>query len=337
MRLTAEEVLREQVALADRFTSPDASTLGYVQSFAKDKLVKNDQSTVWQLFYPFDVTVAAEAKAYAKAMGLGLQASTAYQVTAEMVDLATALYRDQQKRGGVLDGAELPSDYGFMWLDKSPDQRDQNGRSVITSAITWSKLPVRTRFEHSEEVVPGVRLTFWTSWTDLERLDEWTEDTYQQAMERSGKTREEIKSGLRREFGNLTFSHTVVLPFGVDIGVTTGEIGDSAVALVHVLWMLMDMEFVTSRKPAQLPRAARRRALRSLKHGEVNVILLRRTKTLDDGDHDPAPVEWSCRWIVQGHWRTYKKDGRRIWIRPYIKGPDGLPVKDTKQLWRLAR
>lgn len=36
--------------------------------------------------------------------------------------------------------------------------------------------------------------------------------------------------------------------------------------------------------------------------------------------------EYHCRWMVRGHWRRYK-DGRKTWVRPYIKGPAGAPWK----------
>jgi hypothetical protein len=108
------------------------------------------------------------------------------------------------------------------------------------------------------------------------------------------------------------------------------------IALIHTIWMLMDMEQIVESHEAPLPRAARRRALRSLKHGTVNVITLRRAKHQYDSDHVPIMRNWTCRWIVQGHWRHYR-DGHKTWIHPYIKGPDGMPIKDTKQLWRLSR
>jgi hypothetical protein len=42
-------------------------------------------------------------------------------------------------------------------------------------------------------------------------------------------------------------------------------------------------------------------------------------------------VEWSCRWMVRGHWRNqfYRSTGRRepLWITEYVKGPEGKPLK----------
>ena len=36
-------------------------------------------------------------------------------------------------------------------------------------------------------------------------------------------------------------------------------------------------------------------------------------------------VNWSYRWSVTGHWRHYK-DGRKIWIGSYVKGPEDKPL-----------
>lgn len=35
-------------------------------------------------------------------------------------------------------------------------------------------------------------------------------------------------------------------------------------------------------------------------------------------------INWTHRWEVAGHWRQYK-DGRRIWIGNYVKGPEDKP------------
>lgn len=34
--------------------------------------------------------------------------------------------------------------------------------------------------------------------------------------------------------------------------------------------------------------------------------------------------EYHCRWLVRGHWRRIE-EARRVWVRPYIKGPAGAP------------
>lgn len=63
---------------------------------------------------------------------------------------------------------------------------------------------------------------------------------------------------------------------------------------------------------------------------DVKVIQLRRMESSSrppsaDGD----PVDWSCRWIVNGHWRNqpYKDKRELIYIMPYVKGPEEMPLR----------
>lgn len=61
----------------------------------------------------------------------------------------------------------------------------------------------------------------------------------------------------------------------------------------------------------------------------IKVILLRVKKYTTRGE--TREVEWSCRWIVRGHWRAqwYRSivSHKAIWITPHIKGPEGKPLK----------
>ncbi len=70
--------------------------------------------------------------------------------------------------------------------------------------------------------------------------------------------------------------------------------------------------------------------------GDVKVVQLRRAESnpvssIESGD----PVEWSCRWIVSGHWRNqyHASTGRHElqYILPYVKGPADKPLKVPAQ------
>jgi hypothetical protein len=65
---------------------------------------------------------------------------------------------------------------------------------------------------------------------------------------------------------------------------------------------------------------------------EVRVIQLRRAEAVSStASSDGEPVEWSCRWIVNGHWRNqyYASTSERklIYIMPFVKGPSDKPLK----------
>lgn len=65
---------------------------------------------------------------------------------------------------------------------------------------------------------------------------------------------------------------------------------------------------------------------------EVKVITLRRASSASDRpDAGHEPVDWSCRWVVSGHWRQqfYPSTGehRPVFVLPYVKGPESKPLK----------
>lgn len=64
---------------------------------------------------------------------------------------------------------------------------------------------------------------------------------------------------------------------------------------------------------------------------DVKVVQLRRTETRETLDATTAVdhIDWSCRWIVNGHWRNqpYKEGSKLIYIMPFVKGPADKPLK----------
>ena len=142
------------------------------------------------------------------------------------------------------------------------------------------------------------------------------------------------------------------------------------------LWQTLESVLATTRRAPQdqISRAARTRAMRSLVHNEVNVVMLRRSMTVaEPGTGFPRGFgpKHDFRWPVDEFWRHARRDmawesdneeigedgrprrhhavpdagtercaicGARIsYIAPYIKGPAGLPIRQRKQLWKLAR
>jgi hypothetical protein len=75
----------------------------------------------------------------------------------------------------------------------------------------------------------------------------------------------------------------------------------------------------------------------------VKVIQLRRAES----QHRPAgeesnSVDWSCRWIVNGHWRHQYhgsgKDRELIYVMPFVKGPEDKPLKvPTHTVYQVSR
>lgn len=89
---------------------------------------------------------------------------------------------------------------------------------------------------------------------------------------------------------------------------------------------------VVSSSRLQPDRSTRRRLSRAgYEPSDVQVITLRRRAGDSHNAGNEGPVEWSCRWIVRGHWRQqyHRSTGERVptFILPYVKGPDDAPLK----------
>jgi hypothetical protein len=137
-------------------------------------------------------------------------------------------------------------------------------------------------------------------------------------------------------------THTVVWTIGEMIPEGLPNRGHLKVQTqVQAIWRLLNqtMAVRTHERPPRgyLKRAARYR----LPAEHVTVVRLRRPA---GPEHDPEHgiVNWSHRWVVGGHWRNqpYPSLGihRQIWISPYVKGPDDLPLVVNKaRVFVLAR
>jgi hypothetical protein len=117
--------------------------------------------------------------------------------------------------------------------------------------------------------------------------------------------------------------------------------GNNVIRYVHALWLLLN-QTVTKVEPEDVDRPARRRATRKRLPPQVTVIRLRR----EEGHYEPREgeslVEWQHRWIVRGHWRWQacgpnRSERRRIWVNPYVKGPEGAPLKQSEKVYSLDR
>lgn len=80
----------------------------------------------------------------------------------------------------------------------------------------------------------------------------------------------------------------------------------------------------------RLDRPERRRLQKQdIPEPDLRVVTLRKREYVESGES--REVDWSCRWIVGGHWRKQwcpsTKTHRPTFIAPYVKGPDDKPLK----------
>lgn len=94
----------------------------------------------------------------------------------------------------------------------------------------------------------------------------------------------------------------------------------------------LDQKVVSA--PAEKIERARRREYQKAVGGtgDVRVVQLRRA---EGGSHGAGEGHFTCRWVVGGHWRQQpcgvaRADRRLTWVHPYLKGPDGMPLREPR-------
>lgn len=99
--------------------------------------------------------------------------------------------------------------------------------------------------------------------------------------------------------------------------------------------MLFSQQHLLTAAPERPDRASRRRLqAQGWTHDPlIRVVKLRAREHVAQGvgEGESAAVDWSCRWVVRGHWRAQffpsTQEHRPIWIMPHIKGPEDKPLK----------
>lgn len=311
-RLTARGVLDLHAGvqqLMERMPR-DARFRAGMEQYARDDIAGKPE---WAASHLHPATSFDDLTPWLKSIGADLRHARTYQVTEEMVNLAEMILADSPDGPVELLEEDLPSDSGFMWLDKPvprPSDDDNGQPPLLMHAVSWEKVPslgVNLQAGASTFVtqMPAVRIRNWsyTSRTDV----------FPRPLYLIGQTTTPLSSGVS------TRLHTH--------------------RMVHMLWILMQME-ITSRE-VELPDRKGRKRAEALDHQDVTVIQLRRAKKAPG--YVPKEVDWSCTWLVRAHDRraphggTFKDGRTHTRVKPYLKGPDGAPLKASDILYRLSR
>lgn len=120
-----------------------------------------------------------------------------------------------------------------------------------------------------------------------------------------------------------------------------GRVNSEVFAVLVAFWL-----FIAQRVPALssriAPRHLRRHALADAPLLQVaTVATLRRRAPSPPADADGGDVAWTHRWLVSGHWREQYHPStdshETIWIAPYVKGPDQLPLITKDRAFAVVR
>lgn len=274
-------------------------------------------------------------------LGNAVRTSYAYRVTHDMemlLEHAAASLDDS-------DQVEMdlpPTGCGFVRFDRPIPVTDVRGFTALINWMVWGRVA-------TPDGVPAIGL--WT-FNDL-----WThpDGVWQSLMDNEPNPgdAEELSRTLWR-FSPVSFDFMIpgstmgsplIMPSeGQQADVLADGLtpfpGSNIRRYAHALWLLLNQTIVTTTEEP-LDRPARRRAGRRGIPPKVVTIKLRRSANTNRREGE-SNIEWSHRWVVRGHWRWQacgvgRKDRRRIWIAPFVKGPENAPLFVTDKVYDLSR
>lgn len=217
----------------------------------------------------------------------------------------------------VFDSHMLLTPMGFCLFEEPMYGVDRYGSQIAVHAIAWDWIPVTFMDTHDEGEI--ISIYFFTDPNDAN--DEWNAE--------SNETMERMNIGIPPLCLNHWYPAIIgqTIPNGTEPGAQLVQ----GILKLFVAMQLLAQQTIGEPMKMRPTRATRRRAL-SWDHDQeryITLITLRR-KSVKKDDHVPQPVDWSHRWVVQGHWRRqyYPKTGTHAWkyIYEYVKGPEDKPL-----------
>lgn len=211
--------------------------------------------------------------------------------------------------------------FGFCWFARPLPLTtpDSVGRNLPMVGYAWGLVPengvMLMPFVPTVERASGApsQLTMWRFGDSVEALSESVRDL---ARKEAGLMDSEVQARRRCEQMRYIAACTVFMN-----------------------------QRILSRRSERPDRPTRRRLEREGWTHEplIQVITLRRAHPEGEArESSGIPVEWTCQWVVSGHWRQqfYPSTGehRPVFVLPYIKGPEGLPLKaPAERVFVVAR
>ena len=267
---------------------------------------------------------------------LTLAGARTYFVTEDMTALVQ--HAAQTMPDEPLLETDLPTPNGFVMLERVVVFPDVRGNNVALSAFAWRRI-----------IVEGKVALYWSFYADVE--DE--RDDYGRMRDASPQAKAVVRRAFVPEavllaedlevFGEPhATAEEIVGHYPHAASVETVRLTLSMMAdFPRALFSLLNSS-VTVLDEARAARSERRRLERSASPvtGDIVVVRLRRAR------HESAPagesaVEWSHRWIVSGHWRNAWRPSvgahRRVWVAPFVKGPEDRPLVVTRKVHVLER
>ena len=259
------------------------------------------------------------------------QADTMY-VTSDMLHLLMQAAQDLPEEA-TFDEKTLITPNGFCLFEEPIVGSYSNGETILFHGMTWKVDVVNVSNDPTKMGKQDrcIVIYFLVDPTD-------DRDAYNQKFVSS-----------LREFSVTTPPLTLQHFYPATVGSTIARGSSPDIKTVaDTLRLFIAMHLLGQQKigePMQMrpDRATRKRMARTYGINErlITLITLRR-KSVKKDDHEPAKVEWSRRWAVQGHWRNqyYPKTDTHsyVYIHEYIKGPEDKPfIPSERRIFNFRR
>jgi hypothetical protein len=339
-------VLDEQMTLLARSTTPTYSEM------AAEML-----SSILAKSHMLGPEWAAKARQHTRAHWLemvvpSIENACAYHVSTEMLTLAQwaghLLPEDV-----ALEPEMVPTASGFLMFEDALVGMEVWGRTTYTHAILWR--PIASKYLDYQKGA-GIEIYSFNSFRDVR--DEVTQKILAEYKERGRNPMEHFAA-----LGHLQIDHIIAVPYGekqpamvhTPEGYAEGWTEDRRtvwaegrspipdnenwIRTIIAIFTLMNQTVADTRE-VEVDRKTAKRARRMNLPGRVTIIHLRRMEG-SKSDHE-SDVEWQHRWVCRGHWRNQRfgpglTEVRRLWIAPYIKGPEGKPLIISEKVYSLHR
>jgi len=271
-----------------------------------------------------------------------LSNSSMYFVKSEMTDLIT-FAGEKLDEEDILDYKLAPTRQGFVYFEKPIPCVDVRGDILSVNMALWwfdkyndlHVLKFNDQYRTPDKIAIGI-------------------------IEKARKSRDKHEKAFVDEIGRFGFiglsKHKNRTPIGKPLlepneehiklfesvkGFTPLPSGNF-VRTLHAYWLMMNQTLIKLSK-----EEADKKLARTMKRfnmpTEVTIVQYRRVET-DKEYSGESSVQWSHRWIVRGHWRWQpyktidgKDDVKRIWIAPFMKGPEDKPLVLTDKIYALVQ
>lgn len=236
-----------------------------------------------------------------------------YWVSADMVGLALDAAGDVPGFHPVTD---LPAPNGFMVLEKP-----------LPELPSW----ILDRDGKQVDVGLEAELLTWATVGDQIRIESYC---------RNGRIPNSIDNG---SFFEPVWYHTGVVD-GLYEFDDPGAIASTVqlMSFFAAAALLMASPGVADKSTVAPKTPAARKDAKKGRSANVTVISLHAPQHVATDAADESGRAYTHRWLVRGHWRNQPHGPNRSrrtirWIPSYIKGPAGMPLRETERIWAWRR